>query len=152
MNAIERVGIAERERQMRDAVRVQVHDPVDAFRHLAVAFAQLRPDLAARAEDGEGANEGERLPRTRCIELQLALLLEPEQEKSRRRIRHAGGGEVWQEPRPGRRPILCDAIGNRRCWRRRGRMTRRPATRRCHDDGECKDEDSRPATCRSMSP
>src|SRR6185503_3588322 len=58
MNEIERVRIAERERQMRDAVRVQVHDAVHTFRHLAIAFAQFGTDLAARTENGKGANEG----------------------------------------------------------------------------------------------
>ena len=50
VGAIEVIGIAERERQMGDAVRVEVDDPVDPFGNLKVALAQLRPGDAARGK------------------------------------------------------------------------------------------------------
>src|SRR5262249_37851755 len=123
------VGIAQSQRQVLHAVRVQVLDGVHALRDLLIALTELRSEHAARSLDGVGADVRQAAPRTRREEMQLALALEAAQEKPTRGIRPSRGAEERPQTRPGGGTVLSAAIGDRRLVHARGRSRPGPPPR-----------------------
>src|SRR5262245_48528413 len=105
MGAVERVGKAQVERARLTTLPVQLlgADPVDAFRRLPVAFAQLGAQASRPEADWIDAKQLEAAP-LQQPQLQLGLGLEDTDQH-----RAAGGNALLGEP-----PI---AIGDR-VWRR----------------------------------
>src|SRR5262249_47778839 len=101
--------------------------------HLTIALAKLRAEPAARPPDGVGAHERQVAPGTGREQVQLALLLEADQDEALGRIRDAGGREERREPGSGRGAVLHDTIRDRRLGENRpGATDRRPAPRDHH--------------------
>src|SRR5262245_12138643 len=136
------VRVAQGEREMRYAVRVQVHDAVDPLGHLTVALPQLRTQLPAGSENRIGTDEDGSVAGGVRDELQLALALEAEQDEALWGIRDVRGREVRREAGSGCGSVLGDAIGDRRLAVRRGSMYP-GATSREHR--ECDERDDDPA-------
>src|SRR5262249_8153682 len=136
------VRVAQGEREMRHAVRVQILDAVDALGHLTIALAQLWTELPAGSEDRIGADEDGSPAGGVRDELQLALALEAEQDEALWGIRDVRGREVRREAGPGCGSVLGDAFGDRRLAVRRGSLYP-GATSREHR--ECDERDDDPA-------
>ena len=88
--AVERIGIADIEREIIGGIRIHLagRDGIEAFRHLVVALAQLRTELAGPAAHREGLQEGVLPVRLHLPDLELRFLLIGA-DQSRRRSRRA---------------------------------------------------------------